>query len=852
MKSFIKLLATGLIGTIALGGSASTIYFMVNNGSNSDNNHTSLLPGGTELTDEQKTVSAIKDNLFNYLSASNLKFNDLLLNVEGLGATNSEALQLNYKGSMDYKVFMTTHKNNLTSDDVAAKFNGDINVKYLDNTTNAKYTTKLDETIGFQSQGTGKLFLDWKPSDQEGVEATKYSISGKVIDDVLDFLPTIQTLTGVDLSSVHDYYSLIKNIDITNLLPMAIDLVGSLSDSSDLNQTPVDGIYSFNIVVPASLLKDAGIEQDLHIVFKCDDKGLLTAIELYEIDISGIKISLTSNILMDITDSGYVSDVNEDEYTNNLDCTTNALTTVASLIDEKKFDTNLSISLKENVNGVNSATRTFDGFFKGDLSSAKAINDGAIYDIGITQNQTFNSSVNVRYANNKTYFKVGSNLAKGFIADSTIDDLTKNITSTMFKDNAPSADEALNMVATILGDSPIYEIMDGNWGAYKKFIRNLTIDNEVMTLTINAKAFGSKLVDQDFTINIDLKDGKLNGLSIKDLPVTQKTKTDGKVYVTSIDFAVNLVDFGTHVNDVTETYGDFGQYANFEIANPLYNTIYKIVDSKTVGANYSISYTKEDATKEMFTIDGTIDGDINSMDEIDISSMSTVENAVNAINGKNLGLYNITAGGNINGITHNLSATYQDQGLYLDYWGANKEYTESKMSLTQGKFFDVFNLVYGMIGGSASQEVSMSFDSMTSTLDNLLDITDGKLWSILQGDMMSDLDKYISVKSDGSANNLVNVAIDTTLFGGNYGSINLVLDSNNDLLSIHANYKTAGYGTVDFSFNFRDYQDPTIASDDITNNYKVMDNTVDAIISLVSGSSLSSMEVSGSLAGPRR
>jgi hypothetical protein len=851
MKSFVKLIATGLIGTIALTGSASTIYFMVNNGSN-DNNHTSLLPGGTELTDEQEAVDKIKNNLFNYLSGSNLKFNDLLLNVEGLGATKSEALQVNYKGAMDYKVFMSTHKNNITSDDLAAKFNGNINIKYLDNTTNAKYTTKLDETIGFQSQGTGKLFLDWKPSDQEGVEATKYSISGKVIDDVLDFLPTIQTMTGVDLSSVRNYYSLIKNIDITSLLSTGLNLVGSLSQTSDLDQTPIDGIYSFNIVVPASLLKDAGINQDLHIVFKCDENGLLTAVELYEIDINGIKIYLSSDILMDISDSGYVSDVDEDSYNNNLDCTTNALTTVASLIDEKKFDTNLAFSLKEDVNGINVTTRTFDGYFKGDLSSAKAINDGAIYDIGLVQNETFNSSVSVRYDNHNTYFKVGSNLAKGFISDSTIDDLTKNITSTMFKDDSVSADAALNMVSTILGDSPIYEIMEGNWGAYKKFIRNLTINDEVMTLTINAKAFGSKLVDQDFTINIDLKGGKLNSLSIKDLPVTQKTKTDGKVYISSIDFSVNLVDFGTHVSDVIEHYGVFSEYANFEIANPLYNTIYKIVDSKTVGANYSISYTKENESKEFFTIDGTIDGDVNSMESIDLSTLNTVENAVSAIKGKNLGLYNITAGGSINGIEHNLSATYQEESLYLDYWGANKEITESKMSLTQGKFFDIFTLVYGMIGGSASKEVSMSFDSMTSTLDNLIDVTNGQIWDILKGDTMSNLDKYIEVKSDGSNKNLVNVAIYTTLFGGNYGLINLVLDSANELLSIHANYITEGYGTIDFSFNFRDYNNPTIASDDIAINYKVMDGTIDAIIKLISGTALSSLEVSGSLAGPRR
>jgi hypothetical protein len=63
---------------------------------------------------------------------------------------------------------------------------------------------------------------------------------------------------------------------------------------------------------------------------------------------------------------------------------------------------------------------------------------------------------------------------------------------------------------------------------------------------------------------------------------------------------------------------------------------------------------------------------------------------------------------------------------------------------------------------------------------------------------------------------------------------------------------TEGYGTIDFSFNFRDYNNPTIASDDIAINYKVMDGTIDAIIKLISGTALSSLEVSGSLAGPRR
>ena len=82
-------------------------------------------------------------------------------------------------------------------------------------------------------------------------------------------------------------------------------------------------------------------------------------------------------------------------------------------------------------------------------------------------------------------------------------------------------------------------------------------------------------------------------------------------------------------------------------------------------------------------------------------------------------------------------------------------------------------------------------------------------------------------------------------------SINLVLFCK-ELLSIHANYQTEGYGTIDFSFNFRDYNNPTIASDDIAINYKVMDGTVDAIIKLISGTALSSLEVSGSLAGPRR
>lgn len=840
MKITKKVLAVAALSAVVLGGSGSTLVFMFNNGSSGGINVGKPGNGGNTLTEHEKEVLSIKEKLFENLSGSNLKINNLDLTCDNLGGSNKQ-LAINYKGAVDYLGFIESGKTNITTDDIAAKFNANLNVKYLNNNADAKYQTQLDENLSVQTQGNGKLYINWL---NQG-----YTMSGKIINDVIDFLPTITKLTGVDLSSVEQIKESIKKLDLVTLLPIACNVLGSISGNTDIDQEAVNGIYTFKVEIPASIVASAGIDQGITITLKCDTNGLLTQLSITPLTVSGITIGLNAVTEMSLENS-YVQDVNDSEYGNNLDCTTNMLTTIASLINEKKFNSTYSIGLNESVGGVKVASHSFEGNIKGDLTNATTINDvkNAKFDLSLNQNASFNSNINIKYDNNATYFKVNNN-TKGFIANSTIDELITNISSTV-KD--PALDQGSGAVNTILQDSAIYEIMNGNWSAYKKFIKSLTVTDEIMTLSINAKAFVGQLPDADFTLNIDLSNNKLNSISIKDLPFKAITKTDGKDYLDTVDFTLSLADFDSFSPD----YGDLTSYPDFKVINPLYNTIKSIVDTNTVGVNYSVGLS-DTSNSSSYNINGTIDADFSKATTLDFGTINSVDSAITAIKGQDLGLYGLTAHSKVNGIAHNVKMTYQEQGMYLDYQGASEK-SRTRMSLKQASLFNIFDVVNGLLNNgntsstadSSSASQFLPFNDINSALTEILDISNGKIWTLLNGDQILKLDEYFSVSKN--ADGLLNIAFDTNYFGKDYGKINVVLDSNtSSLTSINANL-LKGTTNVSFALDFKTFASPLISETEITDFYKEMDTSVQAIVDILSLSS-GAMKVDGTLSAiPRQ
>ena len=861
----LRVLASTLVTTLIVGGSLSTLYF-INSKAPIDLGDEDDDPSGPTKTPEQLAAENAKAKLGENLASSNLKVKNMDLNVNGLGNTYSNSINLNFKGAIDYKAFIDGEKTNDPTDDIAAKFTGTCEFKYLENVDLETTNTLLNEKFLVNANGNGKLYIDWNWGDNFNNEEnyTRYSVSGKIINDVLDFLPTIETLTSTDLSSVTDIVDEIKNIDIIPLIPIVTNALMSFSSDTDLNQTPVEingeKIYTYNLVLKQSLLESANIHQDLTITLKCNEEGLLRNFIVAPLSIDNVSISLNAETEMSL-DEEYV---NNSDYTgeyNNLDCTTNLLTTVTSLVNEKAFNTNFSIGFKETVDGLDNASREITGSLKGDLRNATAINNGAIYDIKLGGEKDLYSQFNVRYENNKTYFNVQNGLATGFLADSTIDELVTNIVATFANENQEQTNSSMDALNNILKDSVIYDIMNGNWNSYKKIIKNLIVEGEegsekqILDVVINAKALHSSLPDKDFKLFLDLSSGKLNSLGIKDLPVNQYTTTDGKVHVNYATLSLALDTFAE--TDVSSVYGDLNAYPNFQVVTPLYNSIAKTIKSKQLGVTYGFSYTKASETTPVVNLYGAINADLNNIDAMDFGENPTLEHAVEVVSGANLGLYNLSMHGKVNDVPHNANITYQNKGLYLDYQGYS-EASRTRMSLSQGKFYDIFTLVNGLVNNNAGNtELKNPFGEINADFEALLNLTDGQIWTILNSTYLDTLKEYVSI-TQGSSEGALVVNINNALFDKtSTGAIQVVLDTidkgeDPSLVAINGSYLTNENGDVfTFSLSFNDYVDPTIDQGEIDTYYKSMDGSVQSIINIIDGLP-TSFALNGTLTNPRQ
>lgn len=867
MNSKLLRVITGtVISTMIIAGSLSTLYFMNSKPQAEIEDDTDIEDEIDTRTPEQIAAENVKAALGENLGCSNLEIKDLNLDVKGFGSNLKNAINLNFKGGIDYKAFMDSTKDNDPSNDIAAKLSGTCEFKYIEDYLDSS-NPKLDEKFILNANGNGRLYIDWNWADNINNETenyTRYSVSGKIINDVLNFLPTIQTLTGMDLSSVDGIINEIKNVDIIPLIPIVTNALMSFSSDTDLNQTPeiINGekIYTYNLIVKESMLSSVGINQDLKITLKCNEEGLLRNFILEEIKINdNLSISLNAITNMKL-DEGFV---NNDEYVgeaNNLDCTTNLLTTVSSLINEKAFNSNISLKFNEFINGIDTNEKEITGKVKGDFRNAASINDGAIFDISLGGEKDLYTNVTVRYENNSTYFNVQNGLAKGYIENSTIDDLVKNIVGTVANDNQDTTNEAMDTLNNVLKDEILLDIINGNWNAYKKIIKNLVVEGDstsekqVLKLILSASSLYSKLPDVDFSINLDLSNGKLNSLAIEGLPINKYETTDGNTHLNKVSFTLGLTDFEeTNINVI---YGNLDEYTDFKIINPLYNSIAKIIKSKQIGLTYGFSYTKASENLPVIDLTGELNADLNEVGSLTFEENSSAEQMIDVIRGTNLGLYQIGLHGKVNDVPHNLNLVYQNQGLYLDYKGIS-ETSRTRMSVTQGKICDIFTFVLGMVNDKNGDTTNNPLANINMDVESLLNLTDGKIWDILNSNYLDTLKQYISIKN-GASKDTVEVTINNALFNAkSTGYIKVVLDTisaqndNPSLLSISGEYLVNQNDDLfSFNLNFGDYNNPTISDEEIDNYYKKMDSSIDSIINIIKGVP-TSFNIKGQLNNPR-
>jgi len=886
-KKLIKILSASLISMLIVGGSVSTVFFMGHSTSNNtgidiDDENDDI--GGSELTEQEIENKRIKAALAENLSSSNLKIDNLLLSVNGLGSEKDQTFSMVFTGGIDYKAFIDSRLNTSTEDDnIVAAFSGDVNLLYKTNKSNGDgtttETTNLNEHLLLNANGNGRLYIDWDwatQSEDPDVEVehnyTKYSIGGKVISDVLDFLPTIKTLTNIEeLDNVDEIVEEIKGIDIIPMIPVLTNALMSFSSDTDNNQVAdSEGLYTYNLIIPQSLLESASINQDLKIALKCDTNGLLKKITLETLNINGIEISLDVDTQMNV--DGTTSYVNNSEYTgnyNDLDCTTNVLTTITSLVNEKKFNTDFSLTFKEYSNEVLLENeKEIGGSIKGDLTNATAINDGAIYDIELGGNTTISSKVNVLYKDKTTYFNVSNGLAKGYLENTTIDNMVSDLTSTLDSQDSLKSEDALETLNNVLKDSAIIDIINGNWSAYKNIIKDLVIENEVMSIKLDAKGITSSLPEGIFSLDIDLSNNKLNSISIKDLPFLYTKVSDSDSSTYKLDFTLNLVDYKEI--DITTNYGQLSEYANFEIVSPIYDTLARVVKNKQVGTTFTFDYQKEGDTESIASVNGELNADLNDLTNLSIDTNNfSLDSAIEMIDGKSLGLYGIKVNGDVNDVPHHANLVYQDQNLLFSYYGLTEE-KGSKMKLTQGKVLETVEYISSLLSTSNDEDDNSkdeAISTVNTTLNELLDLTDGKIWKLLSSDYLNGLKDYITIKNVENTTaieitidlDLMNYKFsydDNTISGDNTTSDNYVtvtLDSSTSvedskkLLAISGSAKDDD-NIFTYSLSFSDYVSPEISD---TSAYKDMNTTLDSILNIIKLTS-NSFAVEGELSSPRQ
>ena len=180
------------------------------------------------------------------------------------------------------------------------------------------------------------------------------------------------------------------------------------------------------------------------------------------------------------------------------------------------------------------------------------------------------------------------------------------------------------------------------------------------------------------------------------------------------------------------------------------------------------------------------------------------------------------------------------------------------MSLSQGKFYDIFTLVNGLVNNNAGNtELKNPFGEINADFEALLNLTDGQIWTILNSTYLDTLKEYVSITQGASEGALV-VNINNALFDKtSTGAIQVVLDTidkgeDPSLVAINGSYLTNENGDVfTFSLSFNDYVDPTIDQGEIDAYYKSMDGSVQSIINIIDGLP-TSFALNGTLTNPRQ
>lgn len=882
-KKVKNLIILTTFGTITLGSALSTIFYINKNAqsNNPDEKEETLLP-------EQ----IVKNKLFENLTAADLNINNL--NVDATGVlSKTDTLHFTFDGGVNYRAYMEEETsyhdtlNNLDtkpnadstnpskSDETSIKFGGNASILIEDPSLDED-TVNLNESFRIYNPGDKTIYIDWND--------TGYKISGSFITS---------TLKGASLfldedkkDDLNELIDKIENIDLVNLLPMIGTIGGSLVSKFDKDDST--NTYTYTIEVPGSIF-DSSFDDTLtlNLVSNEDGELLSTSLETFSFtlndkettismscdDIQMVGINSSNKDSLDGFESGIIEGTSlNDYYANDLDSTSNLMSTIAKLMDEKTFKANYSLTFNEyqyddvkTLGSINdSSTHSFDGEIAIDVRDS---NNN--YAFSVNKSSSFNNTFDVKYIDqsdenysNGLFLFLNNN--KGYMNDASLDDLFTSVDE-ILKDKETG--KAFDMADEILNGSVIKAIMNGNYHQYEKFINKIFVTEGASSTTLEV-SFSLKAMELNLPIEFedvystikinfdnsdDFENNLINYVEINNIPLKKLTRlNENNEEITYLDLAHLHVDLNKNSIGATDNISlveasTVNEFLNYKPTIPLFEEIAKIANSKQFVAPYSLVYNVVDNNEvsKSVNLEGKISGDLSSFD-----TSSTLEN-------KDYGSYQITTNLVKNDVKSNYfqlnympDDTNSTQNFYFDYYEWESD-TGTLLSLDDDSTYSMYEALTSFINSELNNSNDESstediFGSISDSLSSYIDFIDGAIWEDLAKEI--DTSSITLTTNEDNSSIIATINLSDTDSSLENTSLELTINESSelDLVSLKVNVpKSDDY--VVFSFSFEEFTSSSIALRSDSSNYTSCDANISSLVDMLNGTFLSSFELKGTL-----
>lgn len=572
----------------------------------------------------------------------------------------------------------------------------------------------------------------------------------------------IQTL-GINIPNIST-----GDVDLNSFLSKVLEITDNVVETDTLNG------HGFTLDVPDINIGSTSI-RGISLFLESDKDNKITSVKIKDNGHNNGKISIDDkldislSLTMDIKDNSSYINKDPSSFDDLTSSSSSILTSIAKLIDEKKINAGIKLSLKDN-SETGKLTSTIDGNIKVDLSntSVKDLNKGE-YEISLRHYNDLEelNNISAHYKNSTTYLKL-NDLFKGKIQNSTLNEMFSNISNILDNQMISEIEKQLN---AILSKIDISSLNNENLNKIKEGIKEFKITDNKISLTLSSKLFS--LGDYDITININTNDNKLTSIDILNL----------KYQNYQFDFSLSLLSTDNVIfSSINEEYKDYQAMA------PIFNTVLDYVGKKKASINYSLIYLNSES--DSYVASGDLSADLTSVNKF---------NTTEIVNG----LYHLSFNTQVRNSTQSIDLTYQNHNLYFNYNDVIKQSIIDSEIGNMKTFIDNKSL-----GDSAFS----SINSLLSEIKSSKQYQDSI--SSLKSGSLKSLESFISIDKDNLNENELIVELNVpyilknTSLEDKVGLITLKLNSDDkSITSINVRGLINKTSDISFTMNINDFDD---------------------------------------------